>query len=525
VTDTEQVLAAPPTAPPAPPTAPPTDLPTALPTASPTAPPSVRPPATPHDLRGRLLARRRQIKALRRRLVLADSLLTLVVIVLGLGTGQPAGAGMALLVALAVVAHVCAADSPRSIVSARSVVRSALILSGAAAMLNAAVGSRAFGRDALLGAACLGLALVSVRLLVAHTRLGARHGLGERRRLVVGDPGALESNAVRRAPAVESGELILVVTRAERAHGLTADDLLDVDEPEQERRQRRELSGPTGVVARVVRTALDNGAERVTVVPGDSWQQQQLRELSWSLEGTGIDMVIATNLDGIAPHRVDVVAQDGRLMIKVGSASPRGTQALVKGTVDRVVAAILLVLSAPLLLGVAAMVRLGSPGPAVFRQTRVREGGDTFTMYKFRTMTLGAEHQLSGLQELNMHGSDRPLFKMEEDPRITRVGHLLRKTSLDELPQLLNVLKGQMSLIGPRPALPLEVEMYDYVARRRLAVKPGMTGLWQVSGRSRLSWDESIGFDLDYVDNWSPGTDAAIVVRTFRAVVSKDGAF
>jgi lipopolysaccharide/colanic/teichoic acid biosynthesis glycosyltransferase len=114
---------------------------------------------------------------------------------------------------------------------------------------------------------------------------------------------------------------------------------------------------------------------------------------------------------------------------------------------------------------------------------------------------------------------------MQDDPRISLVGHLLRQTSLDELPQLVNVLIGQMSLIGPRPALPLEVAMYDHAARRRLAVKPGMTGLWQVSGRSRLSWEESIGFDLDYVDNWSPSTDAAIAVRTFRAVVSKDGAF
>jgi lipopolysaccharide/colanic/teichoic acid biosynthesis glycosyltransferase len=177
------------------------------------------------------------------------------------------------------------------------------------------------------------------------------------------------------------------------------------------------------------------------------------------------------------------------------------------------------------LAAIVAAVRLESKGPAVFRQIRVREGGGTFTMYKFRTMHVDAEQQLSGLEQLNMHGADRPLFKMEDDPRITRVGHLLRKTSLDELPQLVNVLRGQMSLIGPRPALPLEVEMYDYVARRRLAVKPGMTGLWQVSGRSRLSWDESIGFDLDYVDNWSPGTDAAIAVRTFRAVMTKDGAF
>jgi exopolysaccharide biosynthesis polyprenyl glycosylphosphotransferase len=279
------------------------------------------------------------------------------------------------------------------------------------------------------------------------------------------------------------------------------------------------------VVERVLRTALDTGAELVTVVPGDSWGQQQLRELSWSLEGTGIDMVISTNLDGIAPHRVSVTQQYGRLMIKVGSASPRGIQALAKKAVDRVAAALLLVVFSPVLLLVAAAVRVESRGPAIFCQTRVREGGVRFTMYKFRTMQVNAERQLSALQELNMHGADRPLFKIEDDPRITRVGHVLRKTSLDELPQLVNVLKGEMSLIGPRPALPIEVEMYDYVARRRLAVKPGMTGLWQVSGRSRLTWDESIRYDLDYVDNWSPGGDAAIAVRTFRAVVTKDGAF
>ena len=212
-------------------------------------------------------------------------------------------------------------------------------------------------------------------------------------------------------------------------------------------------------------------------------------------------------------------------MIKVGSASPRGMEALGKSVIDRLGAAALLLVSSPLLLAIAAAVRLESKGPAIFRQIRIREGGGTFTMYKFRTMSMDAEQLLSGLQELNMHGSDRPLFKMEEDPRITRVGRVLRKTSLDELPQLVNVLRGQMSLIGPRPALPLEVEMYDYVARRRLAVKPGMTGLWQVSGRSKLSWDESIGFDLDYVDNWSPGADAAIAMRTFRAVITKDGAF
>jgi exopolysaccharide biosynthesis polyprenyl glycosylphosphotransferase len=493
------------------------------------AAPGIRPAPASSDVAGLLLARRRQIMSLRRLLAFGDSALTILVAAVGLATGHPVATVMAAWVALTVVAHVCAADSPRSITSVRSVAKAVALLGGVACSMNAVLGSPADGRQLLLGALSMGIVLVLPRLLLRRVRpLAARHGLGERRRLIVGDPEALEVNAVRRASAVASGELILVVTRAGSEGRGGSSSQRSGDDPVtglDERRDQDERSGPSGVVERVVRTAVDNGAERVTVVPGDNWGQRQLRELSWLLEGTGIDMVISTNLDGIAPHRVDVVQQDGRLMIRVGSASPQGTQALLKAAIDRVAAGVLLLLATPLLVAVAAAVRLDSPGPAVFRQTRVRERGVTFTMYKFRTMTMNAEDQLSDMQELSMHGADRPLFKMEADPRITRIGHVLRKTSLDELPQLVNVLRGQMSLIGPRPALPLEVEMYDYVARRRLAVKPGMTGLWQVSGRSRLSWDESIGFDLDYVDNWSPGTDAAIVVRTFRAVVTKDGAY
>jgi exopolysaccharide biosynthesis polyprenyl glycosylphosphotransferase len=492
----------------------------------------IRTTAQSPDVQSRLQARRQQIGSLRRLLVLADLLSTVAVVGLALRLDSPVAGGMAVAVFLAVTAHVYAADSSRSLVTGTSVAKSALTLSAIACALVAVFAARSLGREILLASAAVSVVLVAVRVLIRTSPLATRYGIGTRHRLIVGDPRALESTAARRAPAVESGEVTLVVTRAESAaEGSTSTE--EADEavggtPRDHGRRRswhEDPSGPTGLVERVVRTALDSTAERVTVIPGDSWGQRQLRELSWLLEGTGIDMVISTNLDGIAPHRVDVVAQDGRLMIKVGSASPRGIQALLKASLDRVTAAVLLVLSAPVLAAVVAAVRLESTGPAVFRQTRVREGGGTFTMYKFRTMHVDAEKQLSGLQQLNMHGTDRPLFKMEDDPRITRVGHVLRKTSLDELPQLVNVLKGQMSLIGPRPALPLEVEMYDYVARRRLAVKPGMTGLWQVSGRSRLTWDESIGFDLDYVDNWSPGTDAAIAVRTFRAVMTKDGAF
>jgi lipopolysaccharide/colanic/teichoic acid biosynthesis glycosyltransferase len=177
----------------------------------------------------------------------------------------------------------------------------------------------------------------------------------------------------------------------------------------------------------------------------------------------------------------------------------------------------------PVLAVIAVCIRLDSDGPALFRQQRVREGGRRFTMLKFRTMSVDAEQAKAALTALNDHGNGI-LFKMRNDPRVTRVGRVLRATSLDELPQLVNVLRGEMSLVGPRPALPSEVALYDETAERRLAVKPGLTGLWQVSGRSNLSWDESLRLDLHYVDNWRHRIDLGILVRTIKTVVRRDGA-
>ena len=465
---------------------------------------------------------------MRRLVVLADTACTLMALGLALLAGKPVAGVTAVIIAMAVIAHVYGADSPRAIVAVRTIIKAAVIISAVACVVVALVASRPLGREVLLGAGGISLAFMAFRLPLRLPMLASHYGFGRRRRLLVGDPQALERSAVRHSPVVESGEVVLVVTRAETSEDPTLPATLTTDAgplPGDQRRNRDLGGGPTGLVERVVRSALDNRADRVTVLPGSTWGRPQLRELSWLLEDTGIDMVIATSLDGIAPHRVDVVQQDGRLNIKVGSASPRGATALARTVVDRVAALVLLVLSAPVLLAIAAAIRLDSKGPAIFSQTRVREAGALFTMYKFRTMQVDAEHQLDDLQEMNIHDNDQPLFKIVNDPRITRMGQLLRMTSLDELPQLFNVVKGEMSLIGPRPALPVEVELYDYVARRRLAVKPGMTGLWQVSGRSRLTWDESIGFDLEYVDNWSPITDAAIAVRTVRAVVTKDGAY
>ena len=460
--------------------------------------------------------------SLRRLVVLGDAACTLIAVGLLLAAGKPVAGLTALIVALAVTAHAYGAHSARGVVALRPIVKAAVVLSGLVCVAIAVLDVGPLGRDVWLGAACVSVAFVAFRAPFRIPAVAVHYGFGRRRRLIVGDPQAMEVSAAKQSALVESGEVILVVTRADSSPATVDDSEQATDD---QRRNRDSVNRPTGLVERVVRTALDNGAERVTVLPGNTWGRQQLRELSWLLEDTGIDMVIATSLDGIAPHRVDIVEQDGRLNIKVASARARGATALARAVLDRVAALVLLVLTAPVMLAISVAIRLDSKGPAIFRQTRVREGGATFTMFKFRTMSLNAEEQLSELQELNLHASSDPLFKVVDDPRITRVGRLLRLTSLDELPQLLNVVKGEMSLIGPRPALPIEVELYDFVARRRLAVKPGMTGLWQVSGRSRLTWDESIGFDLEYVDNWSPIADAAIAVKTVRAVVTKDGAF
>lgn len=195
----------------------------------------------------------------------------------------------------------------------------------------------------------------------------------------------------------------------------------------------------------------------------------------------------------------------------------------MKRVVDRVVAVVALALLAPLLLALALAIRLESPGPAFFRQARVGRDHATFTIWKLRTMTRDAETALAGLAGANE--ASGLLFKVREDPRVTRMGRWLRRSSLDELPQLINVALGQMSLVGPRPALPSEVERYPADVRHRLVVQPGITGLWQVSGRSNLPWAEAVRLDQEYVDNWSLALDLRILLLTVRAVVRGHGAY
>jgi len=200
----------------------------------------------------------------------------------------------------------------------------------------------------------------------------------------------------------------------------------------------------------------------------------------------------------------------------------KGTKRIVKTMFDRVLAGVGLVVLLPLMVAIGILVRLTSRGPALFRQVRVGLGGRHFVIWKFRTMAIDAEARLSDVIHLNEH--DGLLFKVRNDPRVTRLGRVLRRWSLDELPQLWNVMRGDMSIVGPRPPLPSEVERYDGQVRRRLLVKPGLTGLWQVGGRAGVPWEEAVRLDLYYVENWSLSMDAMILAKTVTAVLRGHGA-
>ncbi|GIE88890.1 sugar transferase [Actinoplanes regularis] len=266
-------------------------------------------------------------------------------------------------------------------------------------------------------------------------------------------------------------------------------------------------------------------ADTVIVLACPEIDGPALRRLAWQLERDDIDLIVASTLVDVAGDRTTIRPVDGLPMLHVEHPKLKGSARFFKATFDRVGALTLLVLLSPLLLVVAGLVMFGrnGRGPAIFKQERVGKDGRTFMLYKFRTMVVDAEARLAELKELNEH--DGELFKIRADPRITPIGQWLRRFSVDELPQLLNVVKGDMSLVGPRPPLAREVAGYPSDMLRRLVVKPGLTGLWQVSGRSDLSWEESIRLDLSYVENWSLAMDLAILFRTVSAVVRSSGAY
>ncbi|MDT3725758.1 sugar transferase [Streptomyces sp. DSM 41972] len=266
-----------------------------------------------------------------------------------------------------------------------------------------------------------------------------------------------------------------------------------------------------------------DGFRVVAVTPDPHWSPDRLQRLSWNLEGSDAEMVVAPVLMEVAGPRLHVDAVLGIPLLRVSMPAFTGGRRAVKGVVDQLGALVLLVLFAPLMLLVALLVATDSRGGVFYRQRRVGKDGREFTILKFRTMIPDADRVRAALADRNEGAG--PLFKMRRDPRVTRIGAVLRRYSLDELPQLFNVLTGSMSLVGPRPPLPEECAAYGPDIRRRLKVKPGLTGLWQISGRSDLSWEEAVRLDLRYVEDWSLALDTVILWKTLRAVVQGQGAY
>lgn len=280
---------------------------------------------------------------------------------------------------------------------------------------------------------------------------------------------------------------------------------------------------PVGGLDDVVAVAAEYRADAIAVTSASETAAEYLRALSWQLEGSGLELLVAPGLIEVAGPRLHIRPVEGLPLLSVEQPRFEGWQRLVKGAADRLTALVALILLAPVLLAVAAAVAATSDGPVLYRQERIGMNGRPFQILKFRTMVPDADQLLATLEHAN--ASDGLLFKLRHDPRVTPVGRVLRRFSIDELPQLINVLTGSMSLVGPRPPLPTEVARYDSSVRRRLLVKPGLTGLWQISGRSDLSWEESVRLDLRYVENWSFAMDAMILWKTGRAVLSSSGAY
>jgi exopolysaccharide biosynthesis polyprenyl glycosylphosphotransferase len=249
----------------------------------------------------------------------------------------------------------------------------------------------------------------------------------------------------------------------------------------------------------------------------------ELRTLAWRLTGSGVDLVVAPSITDLAGPRISVNPVAGLPLLYITEPELSGPRRVLKSAVERTTATLTLILLAPLFASIALLVKLTSRGPVFYRQERVGKDGTTFEMIKFRSMVVGAERSVDQLRSRNDH--DGVLFKMKQDPRVTVVGRWLRRFSLDELPQLVHVVTGKMALVGPRPPLPDEVAAYEPMVHHRLLVKPGLTGLWQVSGRADLPWDEAVRLDLYYVENWSLALDAAIVLRTLLAVARGSGAY
>jgi exopolysaccharide biosynthesis polyprenyl glycosylphosphotransferase len=276
----------------------------------------------------------------------------------------------------------------------------------------------------------------------------------------------------------------------------------------------------TNVVGAVTAT----NSHAVAITATERLDGRGIRNLSWELEKLNIDLLVSPGVVDVAGPRLQMRPVAGLPLIHVEKPAYHGAKRFQKRSFDIIFSSAVLLCGLPVLVALAIAIKLSSKGPIFYRQERIGLDGEPFEMIKFRTMVDGADSLRAELAELN-ESEGGVLFKMRSDPRITPVGRFLRKYSLDELPQFINVFKRDMSVVGPRPPLAGEVKSYDDYAKRRLLVRPGITGLWQVSGRSDLSWEDSVRLDLFYVENWSMISDLLIAVKTLRAVLSHSGAY
>ncbi|MFC7592604.1 sugar transferase [Nonomuraea antimicrobica] len=385
-----------------------------------------------------------------------------------------------------------------------------VVQAGMALTAGTAIGSYVTKTDVARGYVVLALPLVTFFSLVL--RYALRRSLHRRRAA-----GACMRRVVAVGHAASISELVRLFHR-ERHHGM---DVVAACVPGGHPGQRVADVPVAGDLSDVPIAVEQHDADTVAVLACPEMDGQALRRLAWRLERSHTELVVAPALMDVAGPRTTIRPVAGMPLLHVEHPELAGIRQFVKNVFDRLVAATLLVLLAPLLVGLAVAVRATSPGPALFRQTRVGRDGEVFTIVKFRTMRRGSEQQKITL----VSDRDGVLFKIRNDPRVTPLGTLMRRHSLDELPQLINVVLGHMSLVGPRPPLPEEVARYGDDVRRRLLVRPGLTGLWQVSGRSDLSWEESVRLDLRYVENWSLTLDLQILWKTWSAVARGQGAY
>jgi exopolysaccharide biosynthesis polyprenyl glycosylphosphotransferase len=378
----------------------------------------------------------------------------------------------------------------------------------------AALGVVSYAFQILLPRRMVLLAVPLVAVICAVNRHAARKSLHNRRyagqamrrTLIVGEPTAVREVVNDLAAVKHHGYQIVGAC-------------VPVPGPEIEENLHLDVLGGVSEVPQVV---VDNDIDSVIVV-GAQLSGTPLRRLSWALEQTGADLVVAPGLVEVTGPNVTLRPSAGLSLLLVEPPSARVGRMLLKSFIDRTVGVFLLLAAVPFIAVSALLVRLTSRGKAFFPQHRVGLDGKTFTMFKLRSMVVDAEQRKDELEALS--DRDGLMFKMHSDPRVTKVGRVLRRLSLDELPQLWNVVRGDMSLVGPRPPLPSEYQAYHDAVHRRLRVRPGLTGLWQVSGRADLTWEESVRLDLRYVDNWSIALDLLILWKTFRAVIKGSGAY